>query len=61
MLRCGGVRDRPIPVVGGTDEALDIMFRRDHSVMRAEPCRRAASSRFVGHDGNYLQFWDGEE
>jgi hypothetical protein len=45
----------------GTDEALDIMFRWNHSVVRAEHRRRAAPSRFVGHDGNYLQFWDGEE
>lgn len=50
-----------VPVFGGTDEALDIMFGWDSSMVRAERCRRATPSRFVGHDGDHLQFWDGEE
>jgi hypothetical protein len=53
MLRCLS-HGLFLSVESGTDEASDIRLGWDHSVVRAEHRRRAASSRFVGHDGNYL-------
>ena len=49
-----------LSVESGTDETSDIRLGWNHSVVRAEHRGRAASSRFVGHNGNDLQFWDGE-
>lgn len=50
-----------ISIYGETDEAQGIVLGWTRHVTDAERRRGAASRRIVGHDGNNLQFWDGEE
>jgi hypothetical protein len=60
MLRCN-VAGYAACVFGGTDETSDVMFGWGLSMVRAQHRRRATPSRFVGHDRDHLQFWDGKE